>query len=827
MDCYVEARPASGIFAAVPPAEFRPVPTVRSQGVEAPRYRPMSVPAPMPALEAPAVTALRGSPGAPAARNRLYFDFAPGRPSGELFPLKTWRRLLQACLSQHAATGLSQPGDPFGLAFLRSAIANHLAAARGLVVEPGQIVITSGTAEGIALAARVLLTPQALVAIEAPAYRVAASIFAAAGAELCSVPVDDEGLIAADLPARPAVLLYMTPSHQYPTGHTLSPGRAEAIIAWARRTGCYILEDDYGSAFRYEGAAPPALAASAPDCTIHLGTFSQSLGAGLRLGYIVVPPLLVDAVRSVKVLLNSGSPWLEQAAVADFIRSGSYASHLMRMRAAYRERRDHLLASLRRHFGEVEISGEAGGLHLFWQLPPGVPDAATVEALARRVHVGVYSLHSDSVFDAAAGTLARRGVMLGYASLAPKQIEQGIARLSDAVDDALDGHRIGLSDLLAHHPALPRPLPQPSGRRAGKPAPSFRRQPALPPPAVRRAASRTAADQGISAPMPVVTALYHYPIKGLSPQPVRTVRLEAGKPFPFDRVFALARPGMAVTAEAPKWAKKGLFVMLMLDEGLASVRTHLDEKTLLLTVLDGQRPVLSADLTDPEARSRVEAFFHRLAPTLRAAPALVRARDGHFMDKPDNVISLINLATVRSLEQQWGYAIDPLRFRANIYIDGAAPWEEFDWIGSDIRLGEALFRVDRRNGRCGATNVDPATGRRDLDIPGSLRRAFGHKDLGIYLLVHRDADVAVGDVLERPGSNPALRVAEPQQVPAVGRQAFICRGCYFVYDEVRGLPQAGISPGSRFADLPETWPCPDCGTSKSLFRPYTAEEPVR
>ena len=198
--------------------------------------------------------------------------------------------------------------------------------------------------------------------------------------------------------------------------------------------------------------------------------------------------------------------------------------------------------------------------------------------------------------------------------------------------------------------------------------------------------------------------------------------------------------------------------------------------------------MLSADLADAAARARVEAFFHRLAPTLPAAPTLVRARDGHFMDKPDNVMSLINLATVRSLEEQWGYPIDPLRFRANIYIDGAAPWEEFDWVGNDIRLGEAVFWVDRRNGRCGATNVDPATGRRDRDIPGSLRKAFGHKDLGIYLVARTDAGLAVGDMLERPGS-AVSRPAMPKDVAAAaGPRAFICRGCYFIYDEVQGSP---------------------------------------
>ena len=423
--------------------------------------------------------------------------------------------------------------------------------------------------------------------------------------------------------------------------------------------------------------------------------------------------------------------------------------------------------------------------------------------------------------------------MLGYAMLTPKLIDQGIARLSDAVDDALDGHTIGLNDLLVHRSASPglasRASDAARGRRSAKPAPRIRQQPALSIPVPHRATSGTIAERGRGEPMTVVTGLYQYPIKGLSPQPASMVRVEAGKPLPFDRVFALARPGVAVTAEEPKWAKKGLFVMLMLDEGLASVRTHLDQKTLLLTVRAGNeageqprdRPLLSANLDDHAARRDVEAFFHRLAPSLRAAPVLVRARDGHFMDKPDNVISLINLATVRSLEQQWGYRIDPLRFRANIYIDGAPPWEEFNWIGSDIRLGEALFRVDRRNGRCGATNVDPMTGRRDLDIPGSLRKAFGHKDLGVYLVARTDACVAVGDGVELPGGSAPRGVATAA-APAAVRSAFICRGCYFIYAEAQGLPLAGIPAGTRFADLPANWQCPDCGTDKTTFRPHPA-----
>ena len=144
------------------------------------------------------------------------------------------------------------------------------------------------------------------------------------------------------------------------------------------------------------------------------------------------------------------------------------------------------------------------------------------------------------------------------------------------------------------------------------------------------------------------------------------------------------------------------------------------------------------------------------------------------MDKPDNVISLINLATVRSLEAQWGVAIDPLRFRANIYIDGAEPWEEFNWVGGEIRIGDTVFAVDRKNGRCGATNVNPATGRRDLDIPGSLRAAFGHKNLGVYLVVREGGEIAVGDPVLAPRSTPASPVAQAAAPAMIRCNAVSC-----------------------------------------------------
>ena len=328
--------------------------------------------------------------------------------------------------------------------------------------------------------------------------------------------------------------------------------------------------------------------------------------------------------------------------------------------------------------------------------------------------------------------------------------------------------------------------------------------------------------------MPSVKAIYRYPIKGLSPQAMTRVTLEPGAPFPFDRVFALARPGAPIDPAEPKWAKKSLFLMLMLDDGLAELKTHLDPATRRLTVMQGNAQLLDADLDDDGQWPAVEAFFRARVAALRETPRLVRSRDGHFMDKPENLVSLINLATVRSLEAQWGYEIDPLRYRANLYIDGAEPWEEFGWIGADIRIGETVMTVDRRNGRCGATNVNPVTGRRDLDIPGSLRAAFGHKDLGVYLTTRAGGEIEIGDPVETPQVEASIRPRPvAARLPTPSPRRFICRGCYFIYEEAQGLPRQDVAPGTPFADIPTSWRCPDCGTDKGNFRPYVAAPGLR
>ena len=267
--------------------------------------------------------------------------------------------------------------------------------------------------------------------------------------------------------------------------------------------------------------------------------------------------------------------------------------------------------------------------------------------------------------------------------------------------------------------------------------------------------------------------------------------------------------------------------MLMLDEG-AGQRAHPSRRgdaaaDRVRRRPPGACPPISPTPTAGRRSRRSSTAWYRACA---APPTLVRARDGHFMDKPDNVVSLINLATVRSLEEQWGFADRSAAVpRQHLHRRRARPGRSSTGSAATSGIGEAVFWVDRRNGRCGATNVDPATGRRDRDIPGSLRKAFGHKDLGVYLVARTDA--APGG-RRRAASAPRRRRATRRRrrkqaaVPA-GPRTFICRGCYFIYDEAQGSPAAGAAPGTRMADLPAGWRCPDCGSEKGMFRPHGAD----
>lgn len=255
--------------------------------------------------------------------------------------------------------------------------------------------------------------------------------------------------------------------------------------------------------------------------------------------------------------------------------------------------------------------------------------------------------------------------------------------------------------------------------------------------------------------MATLKSLYRYPLKGFSPQALDSETLTADQPFPFDRLHALTRPASKVDPQNPQWAHKSNFIMLMLDEALATLHTYYDVSSRKLQVQHQGRLVLDVSLEEQEGRNDFEALIATtLALPKTATPvSLVTARPGsalHFMDKPDPVISVINLASVRALSDDLGCEIDPMRFRANLYIDDVEPWAEFDWIGESIELGQTRLAVDRKNTRCAATNVNPATAERDQELPKSLRKLYGHCDMGVYVKVTQGGRISCGDQLNLP-----------------------------------------------------------------------------
>jgi uncharacterized protein YcbX len=245
-----------------------------------------------------------------------------------------------------------------------------------------------------------------------------------------------------------------------------------------------------------------------------------------------------------------------------------------------------------------------------------------------------------------------------------------------------------------------------------------------------------------------IQSIYRYPVKGLTPESLAATRLEVGKTLPADRRYAIENGPSGFDPAAPAYFPKQRFLMLMKNERLARLETRYDDATDMLTIrVDGRE--IRGDLSTSEGRTAIEDFFAvYCADELRGPPKILRA-DGHsFSDVAAKVVSIINLASVAAVETAVGAAVHPLRFRANLYVEGWPAWHEFDLLGREMSVGSARLKITKRIVRCAATNVDPQTGIRDLTIPPTLMQTFGHMDCGIYGEVIAAGPIAVGDKIE-------------------------------------------------------------------------------
>jgi uncharacterized protein len=246
-----------------------------------------------------------------------------------------------------------------------------------------------------------------------------------------------------------------------------------------------------------------------------------------------------------------------------------------------------------------------------------------------------------------------------------------------------------------------------------------------------------------------IQAIYRYPVKGLSPQPLGRVALKPGQTLPADRLYAIENGPSGFEPAAPAYFPKQRFLMLMRNERLASLRTDYDEANHTLTIHWQGREAAAGDLRTTEGRLAVEAFFRRFMPDELRGPPKVLFGEGHsFSDVAKKVVSIINLASVAAVENAAGAPVDPLRFRGNIYVEGWPAWREFDLLDRELSLGSARVKVVKRIVRCAATEVDPDTGMRDLPIPSTLMQSFGHADCGVYAEVIAAGEIGAGDRIE-------------------------------------------------------------------------------
>ena len=401
---FLETRPGAGTFATAAASDTPPA-RRRRQGALRPRagWRWNAHPS-------------SGDVPAPA------HDFRVGIPDASLFPFDTWRRLL-AAESRAGGPAAGAYNGPAGLPRFRAAVARYVAGSRGVRAEPDDVIATTGAQQALDLVARVLLAPGDVVAMEDPGYPEARELFALHGARVVPVPVDADGLVVDQIPAQ-ARLVYTTPSHQFPLGMPLSLTRRRALLAHAARHGAAVVEDDYDSEFRRVRRPLESLQALDRDGrVVYVGTFSKSLLPGLRVGYLVAPSSLHDALLAARQLTDGHGAVHVQAALARFIDDGLLARHVRQASARYAERHEILLDALAGL--PVEPVPSAAGLHVAAYLSADAPlGSQELVARARRRSVALDSLAAYAVGP------HRDGVVLGIGSALTSTVRPGVRVLA-------------------------------------------------------------------------------------------------------------------------------------------------------------------------------------------------------------------------------------------------------------------------------------------------------------------------------------------------------------------------------------------------------------
>ena len=352
--------------------------------------------------------------------------FGAGFAALDEFPAALWRRLTARRLRASDPSLLGY-GDPAGYPPLREAISRYLSESRGVRCRPEDVIVLTSSLQAISLAARMVLDPDDAVWIENPFFPGAFSALEAAHARLHAIPVDGDGLRVdeGERTAAGARLAYVTPSHQYPTGVTMSLERRLALLEWARRSNAWILEDDYDSEFRYEGRPIAAIhGLDRAGRVIYMGTFTKSLFPSIRVAYMVVPPSLAAPFVHARRQIDGHTATIPQAVIADFMNDGHFAAHLRRMRAVYRSRRDALVETLDRELrGRVRVGPAEGGFQLLVRLDPGEND----REVARRA--AAHGIEATPLSRYTHGS-AEPALVLGYSALATDAIRAGVRGLA-------------------------------------------------------------------------------------------------------------------------------------------------------------------------------------------------------------------------------------------------------------------------------------------------------------------------------------------------------------------------------------------------------------